>query len=175
MTSTVSWNNLCNDLDLQEACATEAHATLMPTINNALSWEPAPKTIREILKMPDGPVKTAWLQSVRKEFKSLVDNNTFVHDTPRPGETVTPIIETFQVKILSDGSLDKLKTQIVVRGDLQSKTLTKDKLSPIASFRAFKMFLAHATRIKAPVKQLDFIGAFLQAKKQSFHLYSTNI
>jgi uncharacterized protein YdcH (DUF465 family) len=143
--SIVSWENLCEDEELQEACAVEVHAGSMPSKSNALSWEPAPKTLRDILKMPDGPVKTAWLQSVRKEFKTLVDNNTFVHDTPRKGESVTPIMETFKVKILSDGSLDKLKTRIVVRGDLQSRTLTEDKWSPTASFRALKMFLAHAS------------------------------
>jgi len=167
MASTVGWTNLSDDPDLQEACAAELHAAPMPTLNNTLSWEPAPKTIRDILKMPDGPVKTAWLQSVRKEFKTLIDNNTFVHDTPRPGEAITPIMETFRVKILSDGSLDKLKTRIVVRGDLQSKTLTEDKWSPTASFRALKMFLAHASRVKARIKQLDFVGAFLQAKTRS--------
>jgi len=132
-----------------------------------MSWEPAPKTLREILKMPDGPMKTAWLQSVRKDFETLIDNNTFVLDTPRKGESITPIMETFKVKILSDGSLDKLKTRIVVRGDLQSKTLSEDIWSPTASFRALKMFLAHESRIKARVKQLDFVGAFLQAKTRS--------
>jgi hypothetical protein len=139
----------------------------MPSTQNAMSWEPAPKTLREILKMPIGPVKTAWLQSVRKEFKTLIDNITFVLDSPGKGETVTPIMETFRVKILSDGTLDKLKTRIVVRGDLQSKTLSEDKWSPTASFRALKMFLAHASRTKARVKQLDFVGAFLQAKTRS--------
>jgi hypothetical protein len=93
-----------------------------------------PQLALDILKMPHGPVKTAWLQSMRKEFKTLVDNNTFVLDTPKKGESITPIMETFKVKILSDGSLDKLKTRIVVRGDLQSKTLSEDKLSPTASF-----------------------------------------
>jgi len=139
----------------------------MPSVQNAMSWEPAPKTLREILKMHDGPVKTAWLQSVCKELKTLIDNNTFVLDTPNKGESVTPIMETFHVKILSDGTLDKLKTRIVVRGDLQSKTLSEDKWSPTASFRALKMFLAHASRVKTRVKQLDFVGAFLQAKTRS--------
>jgi hypothetical protein len=76
-------------------------------------------------------------------------------------------METFRVKILSDGSLDKLKTRIVVRGDLQSKNLTEDKWLPTASFRVLKMFLAHASRTKTRVKQLDFVGAFLQAKTRS--------
>ncbi len=112
-------------------------------------------------------MKTAWLQSVCKEFKTLIDNNTFILDTPEKGETVTPIMETFRVKILSDVTLDKLKTRIIVRGDLQSKTLSEDKWSPTASFRALKMFLAHASRTKAHVKQLDFVGALLQAKTRS--------
>jgi len=33
----VGWNNLSNDLDLQEACAVEVHVAPMPTTNNALS------------------------------------------------------------------------------------------------------------------------------------------
>jgi hypothetical protein len=49
-TSTVCWETLCEDKELQEACAAEAHATPMPPTQNAMSWEPAPKTLREILK-----------------------------------------------------------------------------------------------------------------------------
>jgi hypothetical protein len=45
--------------------------------------------------------------------------------------------------------------------------LLEDKWSPTASFRALKMFLAHAARLKVRVKQLDFIGAFLQANVRS--------
>jgi hypothetical protein len=56
---------------------------------------------------------------------------------------------------------------MVVRGDLQNKDLNEDKWSSTASFRALKMFLAHAARLGLRVKQLDFIGAFLQAKVRS--------
>jgi hypothetical protein len=76
-------------------------------------------------------------------------------------------METFKVKVKSDGSLDKLKMLLVVRGDLQDKNITEDKWSPTASFHSLKMFLAHAARTKARVKQLDFVGAFLQAKMRT--------
>jgi hypothetical protein len=76
-------------------------------------------------------------------------------------------METFKVKVKSDGSLDKLKCRLVVRGGLQGKNITEDKWSPTASFHSLKMFLAHASRIKAQVKQLDFVGAFLQAKMRT--------
>ena len=39
-----------------------------------------------------------------------------------------------------------------------------DTWSPTASMRTLKYFLADAAKHKARVSQLDFIGAFLQAK-----------
>ena len=36
-------------------------------------------------------------------------------------EPVTPCMDVYEAKIQSDGSLDKLKLRIVVRGDLQNK------------------------------------------------------
>ena len=52
----------------------------------------------------------------------------------------------------------------MVREDLQNKELAGDNWSPTASMRTLKYFLADATKYKARVHQLDFIGAFLQAK-----------
>jgi len=151
---------------LARACAIEATPTL-PMVGDTLSWEPAPNSIRDILKMPDGTVHQEWLKSVKKELKTLVDSKTFEVDNLQDGETSTPVMEIFKVKVKSDGSLDKLKTWLVVRGDLQDKRITEDKWSPTASFRSLKMFLAHASRLKVRVKQLDVVGAFLQAKMHS--------
>ena len=53
---------------------------------------------------------------------------------------------------------------IVVRGDLQNNEFVGDTWSPTASMRTLKYFLADATKHKAIVHQLDFIGALLQAK-----------
>jgi hypothetical protein len=38
-----------------------------------------------------------------------------------PGETSMPVIEIFKVKTKRDGLFDKLKTHLVMRGDLQDK------------------------------------------------------
>jgi len=121
--------------DLAHACAIEATPSV-PNSNDALSWEPVPRTIRDIVKMPAGTIKEEWLKSVKKELKTLVESGTFQEDIPYEGETSTPVMETFKVKVKSDGSLDKLKTRLVVRGDLQDKNITKDKWSPTASFRS---------------------------------------
>ena len=49
-------------------------------------------------------------------------------------------------------------------GDLQNKELVGDIWSPTSSMRNLKYFLSDAIKHKARVHQLDFIGAFLQAK-----------
>ena len=70
----------------------------------------------------------------------------------------------YKEKIKSDRSLDKLKLRIVVRGDLNNKSLVGDNWSPTASMRTLKYFLADAAKHKARVHKLYFIGSFLQAK-----------
>ena len=64
----------------------------------------------------------------------------------------------------SNGSLEKLKLRILVRGDLQNKELVGDTWSPTAFMRTLKYFLVDSTEHKAKVRQLDFIGAFFQSK-----------
>ena len=73
-------------------------------------------------------------------------------------------MDVYKAKIQSDGSLDKLNLIIVVRGDLQNKEMVGDTWSLTASMRTLKYFLADAAKHKSRVHQLDFIGAFLQAK-----------
>ena len=73
-------------------------------------------------------------------------------------------MDVYKAKIQSDGSLDKLKLRIVVRGDLQNESLVGDTWSPTAFMRTLKYFLADATKHKARVHQLDFIGELLQSK-----------
>ena len=73
-------------------------------------------------------------------------------------------MDVYKAKIQSGGSLDKLKLRIVVRGDLKNKELFGDTWSPTVSIRTLKYFLADATKHKARVHRLYFIGAFLQAK-----------
>ena len=72
-------------------------------------------------------------------------------------------MDVYKAKIQSDGSLDKLKLVVVVKGDLWNKELVRDTFSPTASMRNLKYLLAYATKQKARVDQLDFIRAFLKA------------
>ena len=77
---------------------------------------------------------------------------------------MTPCMDVLKAKIWFDGSLDKLKLRIVVRGDIQNKELVGDNWSPTASVRTLKYFLTDAAKHKARVRQFDFIETFFQAK-----------
>ena len=85
-------------------------------------------------------------------------------DEPEKGEPVTPCMDVYKANIQSDGSLDKLKLRIVVRGDLQNKDLIGNTRSPTSSMRTLKYFLADYSKHKVRVHQLDFIGEFLREK-----------
>ena len=67
-----------------------------------------------------------WLKDTLKEIKNLINNQTFMIEDPKYGEPVTPYMDVYKAKIQSDGSLDKLKLRIVVRGDLQNKEMIGD-------------------------------------------------
>ena len=73
-------------------------------------------------------------------------------------------MDVYMAKIQSDGILDKLKSRMEVREDLHNRQLVGYTWSPTASKSNFKYLLADATKHKARVHQLDFIGAFLQAE-----------
>ena len=81
---------------------------------------------------------------------------------PRKGDTVIPCIEDYKSKIKFDGSINNLKSRIVVRRDLQNKEVVGYTWPPEASTRTLKYFLADAYKHKAWKKKLDFIGAPLQ-------------
>ena len=55
-------------------------------------------------------------------------------------------MDVYKAKNQYDGSLDKLKLRIVVRGDMKNKEMVEDKFSPTASMRNLKYFLADAAK-----------------------------
>ena len=97
-------------------------------------------------------------------MKNLINNRNLLIEDQNEGEPVTTCMDVYKAKIQSDGSLHKLKLIIVVIGDLQNKELVGDTWSPTSSMRTLKYFLGDEIKHKERVHQLDFIGAFLQAK-----------
>ena len=83
---------------------------------------PGPINFSEVTKLSEN-IRKPWLKFTLKEIKNLINNQTFMIEDPKDGEPVTPCMDVYKAKIQSDGSLDKLKLRIVVRGDLKHKEL----------------------------------------------------
>ena len=66
-------------------------------------------------------IKKPWLKENLKEIKNLINNQTLLIEDPRKDEPVTPCMDVYKAKIQSDGSLDKIKFRIVVRGYFHNK------------------------------------------------------
>jgi hypothetical protein len=130
------WQEMANnafEMELFTACQAEAKE---PPINLS-AVDPSP-----FMPSPmglDPKDRVAWLRAYKKEIKTLIDAKTFALESPKEGEPVIPTMETNKVIVKSDGSLDKLKCRIAVRGDLQD-TGMEDSWSPTTPFRSLKMF-----------------------------------
>ena len=109
---------------------------------------PKPRNFAELTILSDD-TKKPWINANMKDIKNLINNHTFLVEYPQYNEPVTPWIYFYKAKIKSYGSLDKLTSRIVVRGDLQNKELVGDTWSSTASIRTLKYFLADATKHKA--------------------------
>ena len=83
---------------------------------------PEPRNFAEVTKLSEN-IRKSWLKETLKEIKNLINNQTFIIEDPKDGEPVTPCMNVYKAKIHSDGSLDKLKLRIVVRGDFQNKEM----------------------------------------------------
>ena len=129
------------EAELQKAFATETTVEIDAPGASADPFQPAPSNLRTIMAMQDVKVKAAWLKSYKKELKTLVESGTFSIEPMQAGDTCTPTMDDNRVKLQCDGSLDKLKTRIVVRGDLQTKSIVEDTHSPTAFFPSFKLIV----------------------------------
>ena len=81
-----------------------------------------PRNFSEATKLSEN-IKKPWLKATLNEINNLINNQTFLIEDQNEGEPVTPCMDVYKAKIKSDGSLDKLKLRIVVRGDLQNKEM----------------------------------------------------
>ena len=86
---------------------------------------PEPRNFAEVTKL-SGNFKKPWLKATIKEIRNLINNQTFLIEDQNEGEPVTQCMDVYKEKIQSDGSLEKIKLRIVVRGDLHNKGLVGD-------------------------------------------------
>ena len=89
---------------------------------------PEPRNFAEVTKLSEN-IKKPCLKANLKEINNLINNQTLLIGYQNEGEPVTPCMDVYTAKIQYDGSLDKLKLRIFVRGYLHNKEMTQESMA----------------------------------------------
>ena len=119
--------------DIQQEVKVAESAIGEPGSDPAM-FTPEPRTIKDIFSLP-ADIKNAWIWAVKAELKNLIENGTFILENPGPDDQVIPTQVVFKAKIAANGSLDKLKCRMVVRGDMMKNKDYGDTWTPTALLR----------------------------------------
>ena len=115
---------------------------------------PEPKGVKAVLRLKwrDPLVYKLWCRSIRAEIRNLIEKGTFSFDDIPANIQVIPTTLINKVKLLSDGTWDKAKSRICVRGDIQRQSSDEDTWSVASSKRTVRMYLADAEKHNAIIK-----------------------
>lgn len=124
--------------------------------------ESEPQSFKEAVRSPDGPL---WKEAIKSEIDSILQNHTWeLVDLP-PGCKPLGYKWIFKRKMKADGSIDKCKVGLVIKGYKQQEGLDYfDAYSPVSRITSIQMILAIAALRNLEVHQMDVKTAFLNGE-----------
>lgn len=118
-----------------------------------------PKTYDEAIQSPDAE---KWKCAMDEEYSSLIQHRTWNLVEPPRNQKVIDNRWVFKVKQNTDGSVDRYKARLVVRGFTQQYGVDyEETFSPVVKFTSIRTILALAAVNKMQLKQFDIKTAFL--------------
>jgi len=121
--------------------------------------EKEPLTYQEAVSSSEGLL---WKEAIKSEIDSILQNHTWeLVDLP-PGSKPLGSKWIFKRKMKPDGSIDKYKARLVIKGYKQREGLDYfDTYSPVTRINSIRMILAIAALRHLEVNQMDVKTAFL--------------
>jgi hypothetical protein len=121
-----------------------------------------PTTYNEAVNSPH---KDKWIEAIKKEYDSLLKLGTWSKTTLPKGRKALPCKWVFDVKYNADGSIERFKARLVIKGFKQIFGKDYDEtFAPVARYESLKIVLAMATILDMEVHQMDVCTAFLNGK-----------
>ena len=124
--------------------------------------ENEPLTFKEAMSSPEAPL---WKEAINSEVESILQNHTWeLVDLP-PGCKPLGYKWIFKRKMKTDGSIDKYKTRLVVKGFRQKEGLDYfDTYSPVIRITSIRMLIAFASLYNLEIHKMDVKIAFLNGE-----------
>ncbi|CAI7881806.1 unnamed protein product [Closterium sp. NIES-54] len=120
---------------------------------------PESKTLAEALSGPDAE---KWKQSVKEEYESLLENETWELCELPPGKKAISSKLIFRHEYGPDGELTRYKSRLVAKGFQQTKGKDFDEIfTPVGKGTTLRVMLGTAAKRGWRIKQMDITTSFL--------------
>jgi hypothetical protein len=119
----------------------------------------APVNLREMAHRKD---KDEWIEACDSEYNSLMKNKTWELTELPPDRQPITCKWIFKIKHKADGSIERYKARLVVRGFSQKEGVDfNETFAPVIRFESVRVLLAIATEFNLEIDQCDVKTAFL--------------
>ncbi|RVX19815.1 Retrovirus-related Pol polyprotein from transposon TNT 1-94 [Vitis vinifera] len=121
--------------------------------------ESEPQTFKEAVNSTEGLM---WKEAIKSEIDSILQNHTWELVNLPPGCKPLSSKWIFKRKMKVDGSIDKYKARLVIKGYRQTEGLDYfDTYSPVTRINSIRMVFAIAALRNLEIHQMDVKTAFL--------------
>lgn len=106
-----------------------------------------------------------WKEAMNEEYKSLLDNKTWVLTELPPGKKPIKCKWVFATKEDINGEIIRYKARLVGKGYSQIEGIDyQETYAPVIRYNSIRMMLAIAAKMNLKISQMDAVTAFLNGE-----------